>query len=213
MAKNNIWIAAADGDEATVLSILKENNSAVNSYDENGYTPLHAAASYDRDALLMKLVKEHGGNVNIRDFDGETPLFVVESLRTAKLLVEDLHADVTITNNDGKTAADTIEADGEYPLIASYLRGILGQSAVVDAHIVPSNMQISMTVTDETAESLPIIDEDFRKRIEDLATREDFVSQDAQEMLRTLVTSAVQQHIITGSEENEGARNVKSRFD
>ena len=105
MAQHNIWTAAANGDETAVLDILFKDPSAVNSLDENGYTALHAATSYNHIALLKKLVLEHSGNVNIQDLDGDTPLFVAETVEVAKMLVEELHADPTYLNESGLTVS------------------------------------------------------------------------------------------------------------
>lgn len=105
MVRNNIWIAAADGDESAVLEFLSQDPSAVNSLDENGYTVLHAATSYSHIPLLKKLVLEHGGNVNIEDHDGDTPLFVAETVEVARVLVEELHADPNHRNESGLTAS------------------------------------------------------------------------------------------------------------
>ena len=107
MARNNIWIAAADGDESAVLEFLSKDPSAVNSLDDNGYTPLHAAASYNHISLLKKLVLEHGGNVNLQDHDGDTPLFVAETVEVAKTLIEELHADPNHRNHSNQTVSLT----------------------------------------------------------------------------------------------------------
>lgn len=105
MVRNNIWIAAADGDESAVLDFISRDPSAVNSLDENGYTALHAATSYNHISLLKKLVLEHGGNANIKDHDGDTPLFVAETVEVAKTLVEELHADPNHRNESGLTVS------------------------------------------------------------------------------------------------------------
>ncbi|KAF8458989.1 hypothetical protein BGX38DRAFT_1264706 [Terfezia claveryi] len=124
MVRNNIWIAAADGDESAILDFISRDPSAVNSLDENGYTVLHATVSYNHIALLKKLVLEHGGDANIQDHDGDTPLFVAETVEVAKTLVEELHADPNHQNESGMTATDAIEEDGDFPLVAAYLRGV-----------------------------------------------------------------------------------------
>jgi len=108
MVRNNIWIAAADGDESLVLDFLSRDPSAVNSLDENGYTILHATTSYNHIALLKKLVLEHEGNVNIQDHDGDTPLFVAETVEVAKVLVEELHADPNHQNESGLTVSNSL---------------------------------------------------------------------------------------------------------
>jgi len=115
MVRNNIWIAAADGDESAVLDLLSKDPSAVNSLDENGYTVLHATTSYNRVALLKKLVLEHGGDANIQDHDGDTPLFVAETVEVAKTLVEELHADPNHRNESGLTASNSLPSIGWTP--------------------------------------------------------------------------------------------------
>ncbi|KAI5840370.1 ankyrin repeat-containing domain protein, partial [Tricharina praecox] len=118
----NIWIAASDGDIVSVGQFIAADPTIVNRKDENGYTPLHAAASYNHVSLLRSLVRSHGGNVNLSDDDGDTPLFVAETVETARCLVEELGADVAHRNHAGLTAAESIEDDGQLPLVAAYLR-------------------------------------------------------------------------------------------
>ena len=115
MVRNNIWIAAADGDESAVLDFLSKDPSAVNSPDENGYTVLHATTSYNHITLLKKLVLEHGGDANIQDHDGDTPLFVAETVEVAKILVEELHANPIHRNRSGLTASNSLPSIGWTP--------------------------------------------------------------------------------------------------
>jgi uncharacterized protein len=92
----NIWIACSDGNIEQVKKYLEY--MAVDSKDENGYTPLHAAASYNH-LELIRLLAEHQANLNIQDIDGDTPLHVSQDLETVKLLVQ-LGADPTIRNQE-----------------------------------------------------------------------------------------------------------------
>jgi ankyrin repeat protein len=95
----NIWIASSDGNIELVRKYLE--TLSVNSKDENGYTPLHAAASYEHRELIRILVEEYGAMVDIRDEDGDTPMHVCYDLETVKLLIE-LGADPHARNNDGR---------------------------------------------------------------------------------------------------------------
>ncbi len=95
-----------------------------NAADENTYTPMfvtsslailaqrssdlctsnrHAAASYAHLPLLEYLISK-GGNINITDEDGDTPLFVVESVETARWLVEH-GAQADVKNGEGLTVS------------------------------------------------------------------------------------------------------------
>ena len=234
MVQNNIWIAAADGNETAVLGFLSKDPSAINSLDENGYTVLHAATSYNHITLLKNLVLEHGGNVNIQDHDGDTPLFVAETVEVAKALVEELHADPTHRNESGLTvrtptldvyistvnnlqAAEAIAEDGEYPLVAEYLRSVQcsnqGLRECLNNHTplggsLPRNLSVRLDTVEDVGD-LPPVDEEFRQRIQGLADRGDFNSEEGQRELRELVTEAVHQHVL----EPDSTRNVRPRRD
>jgi hypothetical protein len=118
----NIWTLCADDDRKKIEEVI-DSGVSPNSADSNGYTPLHAAASYAHTDLLRYLVQK-GGNVNIQDNDGDTPLHHVEDLKTAKLLIE-LGADWKIRNLEGHTAKEMIEEDGEFLDVAQYLRSLI----------------------------------------------------------------------------------------
>jgi hypothetical protein len=64
--------------------------------------------------LLRTLVNEFHVNVDLVDEDGETALFVAETVDCAKFLVEELHADLTIRNEEGKTAREKVVEEGEF---------------------------------------------------------------------------------------------------
>ncbi|CCX31129.1 ankyrin repeat protein [Pyronema domesticum] len=187
MPSNNIWIAASDNDVASVNAFLVADASLVNSKDENGYTALHAAASYNHLDLLRSLVNIHGGNANIQDDDGDTPLFVCETVEAAQCLVEELGADVEHRNEEGKTAAEAIEEDGSCPLVAAYLRS---KMAAAELPPPPAGVKVNYSTQVED-ESLPVLDEALKARIEEFAQREDINSAEAQAELRDLVMGAL----------------------
>jgi len=106
--QKNIWVAAGDGDLERVQELVHEGQSP-NAHDENGYTPMHAAASYARKEVLDFLISS-GGDVNIKDDDGETPLYAVESVEMARYLVE-RGAIPDVKNESGETPADTFQEE------------------------------------------------------------------------------------------------------
>ncbi|CUS23354.1 LAQU0S09e02872g1_1 [Lachancea quebecensis] len=123
----NIWIAASDGRAELVEKFLSEGFTA-ESKDPNGYTPIHAAASYGHINLLRKLCSSpYSGSVNVRDNDGDTPLHHCEDANTARVILEELGGDAKLTNNEGKTALAVCEEDGEFTELIQYLRGVVGQ--------------------------------------------------------------------------------------
>lgn len=114
----NIWVAASDGNSDLVIQYLK--SMSPDSRDENGYTPLHAAASYGHLGLIKLLISQYNANPNITDEDGDTPLHVVCDLASCELLVE-LGADPNQRNLEGKLPIESahIEAHDD---IVTYLK-------------------------------------------------------------------------------------------
>ncbi|KAJ2902675.1 uncharacterized protein MKZ38_000260 [Zalerion maritima] len=219
---SNPYLLVADGKASEVVDLLSQNPSIASSQDVHGYSLVHAAASYNEFELLRKLVEEYNVDVNIRDEDGDTPLFSVETIDAAKVLVEGLGADVLAKGTEGRTAAQSIEEDGDYPEIASYLRGIEEQlkevgnantngstsanmaaaeraqaapapEASVAVPPVPDGLQVRVGTMDESETAGIEIDPEFRARIEELASCEDFDTPEGQARLRQLVQDAVAQ--------------------
>lgn len=153
----NIWTLCADDNRPKIEQLLASGVSP-NAADQNGYTPLHAAASYgNRD--LLKLLVSKGGDVNIRDNDGDAPLHHVEDLETAKLLIE-LGADWKIRNNDGQTAKEVIEEDGEFIEVAEYLESLVhGAPAPSEKLTLPEGQAIRYEYQDPGDIEIQIDDE------------------------------------------------------
>lgn len=116
----NIWTAASEGNLERVKECVEQLGDLVRSslldekrlltttntcdigqspdaFDDNSYTPLHAAVSWSHTHILLYLLQQ-GANINITDSDGESPLFVVESAEMARQLVQ-LGASPELKNN------------------------------------------------------------------------------------------------------------------
>ncbi|KAE8452387.1 hypothetical protein EG329_001087 [Mollisiaceae sp. DMI_Dod_QoI] len=197
----NVFLLAAD-NPPELLPLLRENPSLASSQDEHGYSLMHAAASYNHLDLLRALVNELRVNVNIKDEDGETALFVAETVDCAKILVEELHADITIVSDEGKTAREKFAEENDFPEVAVYLRMKELESQVNGASLAPTTngvhpppplpegVQVNIgTMAEEEAGD--VVDPEFRRRIEELAAREDFQGEDGQRALRELITEAI----------------------
>lgn len=190
----NIWVAAADDNTEAVLHHLDSGAFTPNSKDPNGYTPIHAAASYGHIELL-KLLVSRGGDINVQDTEGDTPLHYTEDLGTAKLMVEELKADYRIKNQEGHTACEHIEEEDEFPEVAQYLRSLLHDLADEGQKPKPSSGLDSFADVGESTghnirytmeeEQTPMSDEK-RKQLEAIVN-----SENPEEALRELVTSAV----------------------
>ncbi|KAG0001541.1 hypothetical protein BGZ80_005608 [Entomortierella chlamydospora] len=187
---SNIWLAASDGDLKAVKSFI-EKGVSVDAQDENGYSALHAAASYAHEDLITYLL-EKGANVNIQDPDGDTPLFVCETVEIAKMLI-DGGADATHVNEDEMTAAENAEEE-EWFEVAHYLRELTGVPHP-DKDIDELEEDMSHLLKDEEEDEdsddndeQEATENSFKHRINDImkATEADGVDRD--EELKAVVT-------------------------
>ncbi|KAG9232068.1 putative ankyrin repeat-containing protein P1E11.10 [Amylocarpus encephaloides] len=200
----NHFLLAAD-NSPELLPLLRLNPTLASSQDDHGYSLLHAAASYDHLDLLRALVNELHVDVDLKDEDGETALFVAETVECAKTLVEELHANIAIRGDEGKTPREKIAEEDAFPPVAVYLRvkeletGTLEVNGVKEDSTtngtqppppVPEGLQVDVG-TMATEEAGEVVDPEFRRRIEELAAREDFQGEDGQRQLRELVTEAI----------------------
>ncbi|PVU91649.1 hypothetical protein BB561_004284 [Smittium simulii] len=64
----NIWVAIADEEFDVVKQLINSNEFTANSQDDNGYSPMHAAASYKNIEILQYLL-DNKGDPNILDKD------------------------------------------------------------------------------------------------------------------------------------------------
>ncbi|KAF9907073.1 hypothetical protein BX616_000538, partial [Lobosporangium transversale] len=112
-----------DGDLASVKKYIEEDGISIDTQDENGYSALHAAASYGHKELIKYLLGK-GANVNIQDPDGDSPLFVCETVEIAKILI-DAGADANHVNGNELTAAENAQEE-EWFEVAHYLRELTG---------------------------------------------------------------------------------------
>jgi hypothetical protein len=196
---SNPFLLAADNDPR-LLPVLRANPSLASSQDEHGYSVMHAAASYNHLDLLRALVNEFNVNVDLKDEDGETPLFVTETVDGAKVLVEELHADLTIRNSEGKTAREKMVEEGDFPEVKeleAQVNGVSNEAATNGVHPPPClpegvSVNIGSMAPEEVGE---VVDPEFRRRIEELASREDFQSEEGQRQLRELVTEALRSEV------------------
>lgn len=227
MATSNPFILAADNDPK-LLHLLRSHPALASSQDAHGYSILHAAASYNHLDLLRHVVSDFHVDPNLKDEDGETPLFVVETVQAAQVLVEELGIDTTIKNADGLTAEQKYLAEGDFLSVADFLRekrvqrGPNPQSGedladltptglfnLTDPPQLPRNLNVDVaTMDEESASEGTGVNPEYRRRIEELATREDFQEEAGQRQLRELITDVVRDHRAENT-----ARDVRQRLD
>ncbi|KAK3077863.1 hypothetical protein LTS18_009061 [Coniosporium uncinatum] len=211
-----------------VLNHLTARPDLACKADAHGYSLLHAAASYAQLPLLRALVNDYKADVNITDEDGETPLFVAETVEVAQCLVEELGVDISIRNDEGETARGKLELEGENEDVLDYLqrqkRKTSDQGEGSEASVpqeagntnsndeevhapppLPPNVKIDIgSIT--SAEEGEAPDPEFRRRIDELAARDDFQSEEGQNELRNLVTEAISGLKVDGDDGRSSSR-------
>jgi hypothetical protein len=207
----------------SILTSLSQHPQLASASDAHGYSLVHASVSYNQLNVLRTLINEYKADVNILDEDSETPLFAAEQADVARVLVEELGADWRAKNAENKTAEERIaEEEGENEVVL-YLRSLrLGgpESAnggssratieTADVHPpppLPNGVKVEVGTMAE-AEMGDAPDPEIRRRIEELAAREDFQSEEGQRQLRELVTE-----VVTGMGAEDVGRNVRRRVD
>ncbi|KAK3672261.1 hypothetical protein LTR78_007801 [Recurvomyces mirabilis] len=190
--------------------------------DAHGYSLVHAAASYNHPDLLRTLMQTYNVDINILDEDGETALFNAETVDIVKLLIE-LGIDVNLRNSEGQTAEEKLDHEDEQPEIAAFLHQQRTTSSRTTSDTtstqpngngngngngnetldrpppLPNGIHINVgTMAPDEAGEAP--DPEFRRRIEELAAREDFQTEEGQRELRSLV-----EDVVGGIREEEGS--------
>ncbi|KAJ1975447.1 hypothetical protein H4R35_003143 [Dimargaris xerosporica] len=143
MAPKNIWIAAGDGLLDRVRELVEIDQVSVDAKDENGYTPLHAAASYGQPAIVEYLVGA-GAETDITDNDGDTPLHACESVECAQILIAH-GANMTAQNHDGAKPFETAQ-DNDALDVANLIRHKLGMAPV---ELRPEDKDVQPWVEDD----------------------------------------------------------------
>jgi uncharacterized protein len=190
---------------SSVLNALTQHPTLAARCDGNGYSLLHAAVSYNHLDLARALIKDFNVDPNIVDMDGETCLYNVETVEAAECAVEQ-GTSITWKNHEGKTAEERLREDDEFPEVVAYLQqaqasrdpasiavnGSTSSESTLPPPPLPDGVQISVGTMDEqseTADGDP--DPEFRRRIEELAQRDDFQGEDGQRELRALIEDAI----------------------
>lgn len=134
----------------------------------------------------------------------------------ARCLVEELGADAGWRNAEGVTARERIEEEDDWPAVAAYLRERTGSGSNADSTNtadgdaaangqaageaedgarhpppLPEGVKINVGTMEEPAGEEEAPDPEFRRRIEELAAREDFQGEEGQRELRNLIVEAV----------------------
>jgi len=113
-----IFAAASEGDLVLLQSSMALLNFPITAVDENGYTLLMAASSYNQLGILQFILNNlDKGNINCTtyinagDNDGDTALHYAGNTDAAKILVDHFTINTATVNSQGKTALQAKEAE------------------------------------------------------------------------------------------------------
>ena len=152
--QTNVWTAASDGDLETVRRCIESGAHAAHTPDAQGYTCLHAAASYGHHELLQYLIARPGVDLNCGDEDGDTPLHVVEDLESCRMLLA-AGADPSKRNGDGLSPAGNARGEGR-DAIADLLASVNPAAAAADDASVIAARREAAADGDEAMEKLEL---------------------------------------------------------
>mmetsp|Transcript_15478 Transcript_15478/g.42775 ORF Transcript_15478/g.42775 Transcript_15478/m.42775 type:complete len:158 (-) Transcript_15478:446-919(-) len=99
------WMAASEGNLALLESSIQSLNLPITCADENGYTLLQAASSYNQIKVMEHLLNLQV-DVNATDNEGDTALHYAGNVQSATLLIEVAKIDLMAKNGEGKTALE-----------------------------------------------------------------------------------------------------------
>ena len=108
-----IFSAASEGNLPLLHSSMAQLNFAVTTADENGYTLLHAASSYNQLGVLKFILDNLDRSninctafINAGDNEGDSALHYAGSADAARMLAADGRIDTKKVNIQGKTALE-----------------------------------------------------------------------------------------------------------
>ena len=175
-ASVNVWTAASDGDLATVRRCIESGAHAPHTPDAQGYTCLHAAASYGHHELLRFLIARPGVNLNCGDEDGDTPLHVVEDVESCRMLLA-AGADPSKRNGDGLSPAGNARGEGRDAIADLLTQAHPAAAAADDASVIAARreaaadgdeamekLELSLNQLSEAAGGVPVAEENSNKR-------------------------------------------------
>jgi len=112
---------ATEDNMLPMLELLLKNGSDVNALNNNGKTPLHAAAQFGAPEKLIAVLLKNSADVNARDKFGKTPLHYANSAETVKILIKN-GADVNaVSSGLNRTPLHTAAPGADWGVVEALL--------------------------------------------------------------------------------------------
>lgn len=142
---------ACENASVEALKLLLDRGCDVNAKDENGYGPLHYAATNEKAVDSIELLISRGADVNMESFDGETPVYTAVSrwnMDTFWKLI-DSGANPGISHSDGTVVLGFIAANSmkELTRFAKY---------IAERNDLKENVDFDIVIGDEEQTALHI---------------------------------------------------------
>jgi ankyrin repeat protein len=112
--------AALIHERANIVNLLLAHGADVNRSANNGWTPLHIAASTNGNTDIVQLLLDHDAQLNATDARGWTALFVASfrgHIEVVRLLLSKESTDVNATDVHGQTPLMTASQRGHREIV------------------------------------------------------------------------------------------------
>lgn len=181
--------AAASYNHLSLLrTLISEFHVPINLRDEDGETCLFVCETVDCAKLL---VEELGVDLAIRNDEGKNARERIEEEGDFTDVAVYLRIKELESMGNGDTATAQVNSAGLTNGVSSTTEETNGLNGLNRPPPVPEGISVNIGTmsSDEVGED--VVDPEFRRRIEELAAREDFEGEDGQRALRDLITEAV----------------------
>eukprot|EP01032_Pedospumella_encystans_P008063 gene8063-9610_t len=117
-----LHLAVASGVRKSVVRLLQHSKADIDVPDQDGYTALHMAVSYQLP-YIVELLLENGADMNTQSTTGQTPIMeaVIQGENVMVEMLTRHRADVTIPDHTGTTPLIAAAAAGDEENVRSIL--------------------------------------------------------------------------------------------
>lgn len=172
-------------------ALVRDHNAFINIRDEDSETPLFAAENID---IARVVLEELGGDASARNSDGQTAaekMLEDNELPVVAAYIRDFAAGGATASVAAQTAGANNSTQALDGTVQQANGGVNG-NGIVPPPPLPQGVNIEMgTMTEGAQDEAGSPDPEIRRRIEELAARPDFQSEETQAELRRLVADAL----------------------